>query len=319
LLTQQCINYIIESKEIITAFAILPTDEKLCVTGNKNGEIKLYSIKNTESPLCVSYRGHKAGITDISVRGSVQNSRHSLIATLDLEGTVSFWRIDPVGSEMDSVQGTIEEFVIGELRLQLLERTDLSSIYYLSESLPISIHIDPRDINAFMIMSGEGLFKNNRILSMDDMCRKFEFKDMLFTSPTAVAISDEGLFLLGFENGSLGIYSQNYTIPLTVWQNAADCKIVNIKWSSVYFEDIDKEQQKLNEAKGDNSMNKKDLPSRYKNNLSEFYVVDCKGNFHIWNLNKSVNKAIYVTNLGSVGGKDLENASYEISYFSINI
>lgn len=52
-------------------------------------------------------------------------------------------------------------------------------------------------------MTEEGLTKSTRILR-DEMCRQYEFKELLFSSPTALSISDEGLFLVGFMNGSLG-------------------------------------------------------------------------------------------------------------------
>ena len=307
LLTQQCIGYSVEQKEsAMTAIALLPTDEKIAITGNSHGEVMLYPLKLNsarQNPLCVSYRGHKAGIIDISVRGSVSNPHYSLIATLDVSGVTCFWRVDAVGS--DTTAGSIEEIVFGEYKLQLLENMDVARL-----AVPTGIYIDPKDSSAFMVMTEDGLHKNTRVLGMDDMCRKYEFKDLLYANPTAVAISDEGLFLVGFDNGSIGLYSQNFTIPLTIWQNVAERKIVCIKWSSVYFEDIIREHTQATEGKAD--AGRKDLPSKYKNNLIEFYVIDEKGDLQVWNLAKSVNKAVYTTDLTKIA--DLENATYEISY-----
>ena len=52
-------------------------------------------------------------------------------------------------------------------------------------------------------MTAGGVFKNTRIVGLDEMCRSYDFKDTLFARPTALAISDEGIFLAGFANGSI--------------------------------------------------------------------------------------------------------------------
>ncbi len=85
------------------------------------------------------------------------------------------------------------------------------------------------------------------------------------------------------------MYSQHYTIPLTVWQNACEAAVVFVKWSSVFFEDIVREHNVATEGKQGKTSGPVDFPSSYRNNLAEFYAVDAENVFHIWNLNKSVN------------------------------
>ncbi len=90
-----------------------------------------------------------------------------------------------------------------------------------------------------------------------------------------------------------------YTVPLTVWSGTCETSVVKLKWSSVYFEDIVRDHTVLlesrhSEAKQPENVPQKshsgaDLPSRYKNNLSEFYAIDAAGTFYVWNLYKSVN------------------------------
>ncbi len=55
----------------------------------------------------------------------------------------------------------------------------------------------------FLIMTEDGLYKNTRIKSAEEMCRKYQFKDLLFARPSAISVSDEGLFLVGFDSGAL--------------------------------------------------------------------------------------------------------------------
>jgi len=238
-----------------------------------------------ETPLCISYAGHKAAVTNISVRGSVTNPHFALISTLDSNGITCFWRLDSIVPSTNLTLASIEEIVIGKYKLQLLERIDLG--LQLLGSVPVCLEIDPKDTNSFMIVAEEKIYRNTRIVTMENMYRKYQLKELLYAKPSAIAISDEGIFLVGFNDGSLGIYSQHYTIPLSIWQNVAEAKIVALRWSSVYFDDISKDAEiaTQNTKEGE----KKDFASSYKNNLLEFYLIDELGNFQIWNLSKVVN------------------------------
>lgn len=285
LLTHNCLGYAVQCEPVAT-FALLPTENKLAVTANSNGELILHSLRDAgrnDRPLCISYAGHKAAVTNLSVRGSVDNPHFALISSLDSTGTTCFWRLDSTANT--ETMGSIEEIVIGEYKLQLLERIDLSREFI--ESVPIGLEIDPKDVNSFIVMAEEKIYRNTRIVTMENMCRKYQFKELLYARPSAMAVSDEGIFLVGFDDGSLGLYSQHYTIPLSIWQNVAEAKIVALKWSSVYFDNISKDAElAMQNMKGGD---KKDFASSYKNNLLEFYLIDELSNFQIWNLSKLVN------------------------------
>lgn len=78
---------------------------------------------------------------------------------------------------------------------------------------------------------------------------------------------------------------------MTLWQSACENSVIQIKWSSVYFEDIMKAQNIYSEEKkGDPNKTRQqyEIPSKYKSILSDFYAIDSQHIFYIWNLIKSV-------------------------------
>ncbi len=151
MLTQQPLGYYAEERHKLSTIALLPLEEKLVVAGNTDGELLIYALKQNEAGRAIytSYSGHKATIVSISVRGSVAMPRSALISTIDSTGTVCFWRLDPVTAGTDMTP-SIEEFILGEYRLQLLERSELSGQFFLSDAVPTLVEIDPRDSNSYV-------------------------------------------------------------------------------------------------------------------------------------------------------------------------
>lgn len=139
-------------KSLITCFALCPADEMLIVAGNNEGEVFLFDLNQgkqaSREPINIFFTGHKAAIAAITIRSSLSNPYSGLAASIDFSGTICFWRIDPVTAGADMIP-SIDEIILGEYKLQMLECTDLSRQYFLSDALPKSIQIDPRDTNSY--------------------------------------------------------------------------------------------------------------------------------------------------------------------------
>jgi hypothetical protein len=54
-------------------------------------------------------------------------------------------------------------------------------------------------------------------------------------SPSALSMSDKGYLLAGFTCGSIALYNEAYTAPLTVWYHTCRYPIIQIKWCYLYF------------------------------------------------------------------------------------
>lgn len=94
----------------------------------------------------------------------------------------------------------------------------------------MELEFDPKDSNIFYFSTSGSLFKCNR---KDSMVPVRLITDGL-GAPTALSMSDEGYLLTGFSCGSIAIYHNSYTSPITVWSNACPRPIVKINWSTVY-------------------------------------------------------------------------------------
>jgi len=90
-------------------------------------------------------------------------------------------------------------------------------------------------------------------------------------APTALSMAYEGFLLVGFSCGSIAIFHNDYTSPITIWYNACKYPIMKINWSLMY----------------NNSDNvSSNLGGRLMTRLCEFFVIDAAEDFHIWNLSK---------------------------------
>lgn len=129
---------------------MLPADEKLIACGNSAGEIMLYvlvqGVEITTDPIYTSFGGHKAAIESISLRSSVSVGHSSVISSMDTAGVVCFWRLDTVTTGTDMTP-SIEEIILGDQKLQLLDKIDLRLQRQLIDIVPLSIDIDPKESN----------------------------------------------------------------------------------------------------------------------------------------------------------------------------
>jgi hypothetical protein len=110
-------------------------------------------------------------------------------------------------------------------------------------------------------------------------------------------MSDNKYLLAGFSCGSIGLYSTEFTNPITIWYNACSCAIRQIKWCMLYFTDElahihragdspDKKAKGVGQDKASNT--------KFATRLCEFFAIDQKEDFQIWNLNKAIHKPAHV-------------------------
>jgi len=59
---------------------------------------------------------------------------------------------------------------------------------------------------------------------------------------TSISYSDQGFILVGFDDGSIGLYGTDSS-PLSVWYNACSSSILSLKWGSIYFTDSKKKDK----------------------------------------------------------------------------
>ena len=81
------------------------------------------------------------------------------------------------------------------------------------------------------------------------------------------------------------IYHNAYTSPITVWSNACNLPIVQIKWSTVYNNGTDGSTA----TRG---------ASKFMNRLCEFFVMDTAEDFYIWNITRNMDKPARIINFG---------------------
>ena len=124
----------------------------------------------------------------------------------------------------------------------------------------------------------------------------FQMKDFFLLDFKAARLRKESE-----SDNNYRIYALHYTMPLTVFSQICESAIKEIKWSSVYFNNLQLEVDILNQKKkSDGKENKSkqmttpQLNNNFKSNINEFYLLDLSNNLHIWNLNKSVNVSIYL-------------------------
>ena len=104
-------------------------------------------------------------------------------------------------------------------------------------------------------------------------------------APTSLSISDIGYILVGFSCGSIALYHQNYSAPLTIWYQACKYAITQIKWCLLYFQDdgtgssSSPSKQSKGQKEADSITNVK-----FATRLCEFFAIDMNEDFIIWNM-----------------------------------
>jgi hypothetical protein len=186
-------------------------------------------------------------------------------------------------------------------RFKLIENFSLSLLYipkredkrslikesFLEASVSQSLELEfnQQDTNIFYLSTPNGLYKFNR---REEPLELTQLDTKGLGSPSAISMSDQGYLLVGFTCGSIGLYHQNYTAPLTVWYHTCRYPIIQIKWCYLYFQDDHQAAPALSpeRKKPENS----DSNVKFATRMCEFFAIDQSEDFMIWNLQKSMGK-----------------------------
>jgi hypothetical protein len=182
-----------------------------------------YSTDGLENPV---------HFTEITKLVSLVKKGSYRVVALDNIGNLSSWVLieysegDFAGSMID-----LTLRVGGRIKLALHGTVDLSdklNIIYDSETFEIDF--DPHDHNTFIFSTSEGMFYSKLYKQSHDsthikggpVVRRLDTSalgDMI--RATSISYSDQGFILVGFEEGSIGLYHvSNFSSPLSIWYNA---------------------------------------------------------------------------------------------------
>lgn len=243
------------------------------------------------------------------------------IVGLDSAGVLSCWVLIEF-SEGDYA-GSLADLTLkvgGKIKLGLHSTVDLSDKLGVDFELDtFEVDFDPNDQNSFIFSTSSGVYYSKLYNRSDDsvslqggpFVRKLESSSVGdFVKVTSISYSDQGFVLVGFEEGSIGLYNAEFSSPLSIWYNACETAVQVIKWCTIYFSGA-----KTKAAKTDKQSVSKDIvtDSRFSSRLCEFFVIDMNENFYIWNLNKNIHKSIHKINFAEKhGGIDEQSLTRSI-------
>lgn len=111
--------------------------------------------------------------------------------------------------------------------------------------------------------------------------------------PTAISYSEQSFVLVGFSDGSIAVYDSNYSSPVSVWYNICEGAVRKIKWCTIYY--TEGGGQKSGGSPSKKAVAGRSGP-RVSSRICEFFVIDSKENFYIWNLSKNIHKPVHTIN-----------------------
>jgi len=160
----------------------------------------------------------------------VTKGSHRVVA-VDNIGKLSSWILIEF-SEGDWA-GSLADLTMkvgGRIKLALHSEIDLSEklkIMYDPETFEIGF--DPNDHNSFIFSTSDGMHYSKLYNQVDDNIDKSggPIIRTLDTSSvgelirvTSISYSDQGFILTGFEDGSIGLYHTDFSIPISIWHNS---------------------------------------------------------------------------------------------------
>lgn len=170
-------------------------------------------------------------VFDITKMVSLVKKGSYRIVALDSIGILSCWVIIE-NSEGDDA-GSLTDLTLrvgGKIKLAL------HSVVNINEKLGIhfdpetfEIEFDPSDQNSFIFSTSEGVYYSKLYNQAGDstslkggpVIRKLDSSSVgEFIRVTSMSYSDQGFILVGFEEGSIGLYNKEFSSPLSIWYNA---------------------------------------------------------------------------------------------------
>ena len=232
------------------------------------------------------------------------------VVGLDSVGMLSWWVLIEF-SEGDYA-GSLSDLTLkigGKIKLGLHSYVDLSEKLGIDFELDtFEIDFDPNNQNSFIFSTSNGIYYSKLYNQSEDsvslkggpFVRKLESSSVGdFVKVTSISFSDQGFILVGFEEGSIGLYNSDFSNPLSIWYNAWETAVQVIKWWTIYFSD-----SKTKGSQADKNSISKNMvtDSHFSSRLCEFFVIDMNENFYIWNLNKNIHKSIHKINFAEKHG-----------------
>jgi len=152
------------------------------------------------------------------------------IVCLDGIGMLSSWiLIELPESDMAGSLADLTMRAGSKIKLALQSVVDLSSkLNIVYDPDTFEIDFDPNDHNSFVFSTTEGMYFSELYSQSDESTsikggsiRQLDTSSIgKFVKVTSLSFSDQGFVLIGFEDGSIGLYHINFTNPLSIWYNA---------------------------------------------------------------------------------------------------
>ena len=145
------------------------------------------------------------------------------VVAIDNTGKLSSWILIEF-SEGDWA-GSLADLTLkvgGRIKLALHSEIDLSQkLNILYDPETFEIDFNPNDHNSFMFSTSDGLYYSKLYNQADDNTgsRGGPIVGELIRV-TSISFSDQGFILVGFEEGSIGLYHIDFSKPISIWYNS---------------------------------------------------------------------------------------------------
>jgi hypothetical protein len=153
------------------------------------------------------------------------------VVALDGVGMLSSWILIEF-SEGD-LAGSLADLTLkvgGKIKLALQSSIDLSSkLNIVYDADTFEIDFDPNDHNSFVFSTSDGMYFSKLYNESGDstsikggsVIRQLDTSSVgKFIRVTSISFSDQGYVLVGFEDGSIGLYHTSFSNPMSIWYNA---------------------------------------------------------------------------------------------------
>jgi hypothetical protein len=153
------------------------------------------------------------------------------VVALDNIGILSSWIL--IEYKQGNFAGSLADLTLrvgGRIKLALHSSSNLSEkLNIMFDSETFEIDFNPTDQNSFIFSSSEGMYYSKIYNQSNDststkggpVVRKLDTSTLGdFIRVTSISFSDQGYILVGFEEGSIGLYNVEFSSPLSIWYNA---------------------------------------------------------------------------------------------------
>lgn len=214
------------------------------------------------------------------------------IGVLDQSGVVSMWSVLEMEEHIAEKMAEFELNMSMGSRFKLIENFNQDISATAVDTTGLELEFDKLDASKFYFGCSGGLYKVDRRISTEPS----KMSNEGLGAPCSLSMSDDKYLLAGFSCGSVALYNTEFSSPITCWYNVSTHPITQIQWCALYFTDeaavLGKgdSPQKVKRASGQEAK----VSTRFATRLCEFFSIDQKEDFQIWNLNKAIHKPAHV-------------------------